>query len=125
MEYNALSTKLDLLTYQTSTNALLLSKDYEKRIKVLKSLGYIDKNNMIGLKGKAACEVSHLEVLITELIFMNKFDGKSCAEVAAMLSVITNQYTYMNSRLKDRSMSFRHEVNSKVFLRLCIITLLK
>lgn len=78
------------------------------RIKVLKSLDYIDKNDMIGLKGKIACEISHLEVLVTELIFENKFDGKSCAELAAMLCALTCQF---GGKDGERELEFKHGIN--------------
>lgn len=36
-----------------------MSHDYTNRLNVLKELDYIDKNNMITLKGKVACEINH------------------------------------------------------------------
>jgi superfamily II RNA helicase len=89
----------------------VLSEEYTNRIRVLKSIDYIDKNGIIGLKGKVACVISHMEVLITELLFENKFDGKSCAELAAMLSPMTCQFTYAGSKDRDRNMEYKHAIN--------------
>ncbi|KAI6220328.1 hypothetical protein M3Y99_01612800 [Aphelenchoides fujianensis] len=115
-----LNDKLQTLKFQTSSNALLLSEEYQNRIYVLRAMDYVDKNNIIGLKGKVACEVSHLEVLITELILENKLDGKSCAELAAMLSPLTCQFTYAGSKDRDLNMEFKHPVND--LLRHDIVT---
>ncbi|KAI6238169.1 hypothetical protein M3Y99_00714900 [Aphelenchoides fujianensis] len=115
-----LNGKLQTLKFQTSSNALLLSEEYQNRIYVLRAMDYVDKNNIIGLKGKVACEISHLEVLITELILENKLDGKSCAELAAMLSPLTCQFTYAGSKDRDLNMEFKHPVND--LLRHDIVT---
>lgn len=55
-------------------------------------MNYIDKSNMVELKGKVACEINHMELLITELILENKFENRSYAEIAALLSPLTCQY---------------------------------
>ncbi|KAI6229092.1 hypothetical protein M3Y99_01149500 [Aphelenchoides fujianensis] len=115
-----LNDKLQTLKFQTSSNALLLSEEYQNRIYVLRAMDYVDKNNIIGLKGKVACEISHLEVLITELILENKLDGKSCAELAAMLSPLTCQFTYAGAKDRDLNMEFKHPVND--LLRHDIVT---
>ncbi|KAI6180853.1 hypothetical protein M3Y98_00765800 [Aphelenchoides besseyi] len=111
MQRADLTDKLQTLTFQTSSNALLLSEEYQNRIYVLRALDYVDKNNIIGLKGKVACEISHLEVLITELILENQMEGKTCAELAAMLSPLTCQFTYAGSRDRDLNMEFKHPIN--------------
>lgn len=36
-----------------------MSQEYADRLKVLQALDYIDKNDMITLKGKVACEINH------------------------------------------------------------------
>lgn len=111
LERSNLTAKLDELKFQTSNNALILSQEYRYRLHLLRTLDYIDKNNMIGLKGKIACEISHLEVLVTELLFENKFDGKTCAELAAMLSPMTCQFTYAGNKDADQLMEFKHPIN--------------
>jgi superfamily II RNA helicase len=47
------------LVYQTSPDSLLMSQEYVGRMHVLRALNYIDKQNMVGLKGKVACEISN------------------------------------------------------------------
>jgi hypothetical protein len=123
-ERSKLTSKLNELKFKTSNNALILSEEYTHRLHLLRTLDYIDKNNMIGLKGKIACEISHLEVLVTELLFENKFDGKSCAELAAMLSPMTCQFTYAGNKEVDQAMDFKHPINLIVsFLGFVIVQL--
>ncbi|KAL3094923.1 hypothetical protein niasHT_024837 [Heterodera trifolii] len=84
------------LAFETSSNNLQFSKEYVDRLKVLQALHYIDRHNMVGLKGKVACEISNQELLITELILDNKFEQRSAAQIAAMLSSITCQFEAKN-----------------------------
>lgn len=55
-------------------------------------MAYVDANNLVVLKGKVACEIHHMELLITELMLENKFNELTCAEIAAMLSCTTCQH---------------------------------
>ena len=112
-----LNDKLAVLAYQTSSGALLLSEEYQNRIYVLRALGYVDRANLIGLKGKIACELSHLEILITELIVDNKFESKTCPELAAMLCPLVCQYAHGGSRDSDFAVQFIHPINQIVCLR--------
>ncbi|CAD5218833.1 unnamed protein product [Bursaphelenchus okinawaensis] len=99
------------LMFRTSADGLQLSDEYKKRISILKQLNYIDKNNVVNLKGKVACEISHMEMLITELILDNHFENKTPSEIAAMFSALTCQFTdqntdaeeakFINPRMKD------------------------
>lgn len=109
-----MTVKLYGLESQTLASASILSNEYRYRLNTLRALGYVDKNNMIDLKGKVACEISHLEVLVTELLFENKFDGKSCAELAAMLSSMTCQFNDSENKDVDQSMEFKHPINVTV-----------
>uniref|UniRef100_A0A183BTF5 Fmp27_GFWDK domain-containing protein n=1 Tax=Globodera pallida TaxID=36090 RepID=A0A183BTF5_GLOPA len=84
------------LAFETSSNSLQFSKEYTDRLKVLQAMQYIDRHNMVGLKGKVACEISNQELLITELILENKFYQRSPAEIAAMLSSMTCQFETKN-----------------------------
>lgn len=86
----------DRLAYQTSSDSLLMSGDYVNRLKVLRALNYIDRENMVLLKGKVACEISNQELLITELILDNKLSEKTPPEIAAMLSTLTCQFDIKN-----------------------------
>ncbi|CAD5224854.1 unnamed protein product [Bursaphelenchus xylophilus] len=97
-------TVLDELTdliYRTSADGLQLSDEYKKRIIILRQLNYIDKNSVVNLKGKVACEISHMEMLITELILDNHFESKTPSEIAAMFSALTCQYTDSNTDAEE------------------------
>jgi antiviral helicase SKI2 len=80
------------LNFQLSTENLIMEDERRRRMDVLRQLGYIDAESVIELKGKVACEVHEQELLITELMLENKLAGRSCAEIAALLSPITCQF---------------------------------
>ena len=62
-------------------------KEFQMRIKILKNLGYIDEENNLTLKGKAAREITCCDCLIvTELLFSNILDKLSIEETTAFLS---------------------------------------
>ncbi|CAD6198058.1 unnamed protein product [Caenorhabditis auriculariae] len=84
--------RIETLKYELSSDALLLSDEYQNRLKVLEALGYVENEKMVSLRGRIACEIHHQELLITELILNNRFVTRSSAEVAAMLSALTCQY---------------------------------
>jgi len=111
LDRDNLNTRLGKLNHLTSENALLLSEDYLRRIQVLKALDYVERSDIVSLKGQVACEISHLEILVTELLFDNKFSDKSCAEIAAMISPMTCQFTFSGSKERDRNMDFAHGIN--------------
>ena len=50
----------------TSMASFSFSGEYAGRLKVLRTLNYIDREDMVLLKGKIACEISNQELLITE-----------------------------------------------------------
>jgi len=111
LDRDNLNIRLGKLNHLTSENALLLSEDYLRRIQVLKALDYVELSDIVSLKGQVACEISHLEILVTELLFDNKFSDKSCAEIAAMISTMTCQFTFSGSKESDRNMEFAHGIN--------------
>ncbi|GMT22251.1 hypothetical protein PFISCL1PPCAC_13548, partial [Pristionchus fissidentatus] len=80
------------LEFQLSADNLSLSQEYRDKLKVLKTLGYVEAGNMVSFKGRVACEIHHQELLITELILENKLHSREPAEIAAMLSATTCQY---------------------------------
>mmetsp|Transcript_9153 Transcript_9153/g.17264 ORF Transcript_9153/g.17264 Transcript_9153/m.17264 type:complete len:1005 (+) Transcript_9153:245-3259(+) len=56
---------------------------------VLRRLGHIDKDNVIQLKGRVACEISTAdELVITELLLGGKFNGLTPPQAAALLSCV-------------------------------------
>jgi antiviral helicase SKI2 len=63
-------------------------------VQVLEELEYINKEGVVQMKGRVACELtssSGHELLITELIFANAFNDLLPAELAAMLSSVVCQ----------------------------------
>lgn len=54
-----LEQRLATIVYQTSSESLLMSKEYLSRLRVLQALGCVDRDNMVCLKGKVACEINH------------------------------------------------------------------
>ncbi|KAF8374705.1 hypothetical protein PRIPAC_81134 [Pristionchus pacificus] len=80
------------LEFELSSDNLTLSQDYRDKLKVLKTLGYVEAGNMVSFKGRVACEIHHQELLITELILESKLHSREPAEIAAMLSATTCQY---------------------------------
>ena len=72
--------------------------DRIKRMKrVLRRLGFTDKNNVVQLKGRVACEVNAgaQELLVVELIFNNVFSDLSVPQIAALL---VSKYTKSEKR---------------------------
>ncbi|CAD7961221.1 unnamed protein product [Amoebophrya sp. A120] len=54
---------------------------------VLRQLDFVDKNNVVQLKGKLACELSSAdEILMTELVFRNHFQQLSPEHIVALIS---------------------------------------
>lgn len=70
-----------------SDENLELLPDYEQRLRVLHSLGFIDDNNNVVLKGRVACEInSGWELIMTELILDNFLGDFEPEEIVALLS---------------------------------------
>ncbi|CAB3410787.1 unnamed protein product [Caenorhabditis bovis] len=80
------------LQYELSSDALLLSEEYQNKLKVLEELEFVQADKMVSLRGRVACEIHHQELLITELILGYKFHTRPPAELAALLSTLTCQY---------------------------------
>lgn len=62
-----LEEKIALLRVAISDQNLELLPDYEARIAVLKELQFIDENSTVLVKGRVACEVLLLALLLTSL----------------------------------------------------------
>uniref|UniRef100_A0A1I8BR64 Helicase SKI2W n=1 Tax=Meloidogyne hapla TaxID=6305 RepID=A0A1I8BR64_MELHA len=89
-----------ILVHQTSSHSM--SEESAGRLKVLRTLNYIDRQNMVLLKGKVACEISNQELLISELILDNKFQDRTPPEIAAMFSAFTCQHSGRNNFNNNR-----------------------
>ncbi|CAJ0587737.1 unnamed protein product, partial [Mesorhabditis spiculigera] len=77
---------VEKIKQQLSPDSLVLSTDYQDRLKMLKMLNYVDTHDMVTYKGAAARELKFQPVLITELILDGKMDGRAPEEIAALLS---------------------------------------
>jgi len=69
-----------------SDGSLKLIPEFQEMLAVLQDLFYIDKANIVQLKGRVACEISNHELILTELVFQNKLTGLQPTEIAALLS---------------------------------------
>ena len=86
------------LRVSTSEQSMALMPEFNKRIAVLKQLGYIDAAEGVLLKGRVACEVTQEDqlvggksLIVTELIFQNVLSDLSEAEVVGLLSALIFQ----------------------------------
>jgi len=87
-----------------SDDSLSLLPEYQQRVKVLRTLGYVDECGVVQLKGRVACELSTAaghELLLTELIFHNAFADLQPAEVASVLSC----FVFQTSRCCEPSLT--------------------
>jgi len=68
---------------------LVMRDDLRSMRKVLKRLEFVDRQNVVQLKGRFACEISSCdEVLMTEIVFQNVFESMSGNHVLALCSCI-------------------------------------
>lgn len=80
------------LKFRLSDFGLALLPEYQQRIEVLKTLGYLDVNCAVTLKGRVACEINTVnELVTTEMIFDNAFRDMSIPEMVAILSTMVFQ----------------------------------
>ncbi|OII76987.1 DEAD DEAH box helicase family protein [Cryptosporidium andersoni] len=82
---------------------ILMQQELSSMRKVLRSLDYIDKNNVVQLKGRVACEISTSdELLITELLFNNTFFQELNIEyIVAILSCLLYDEKCQDMKLDD------------------------
>lgn len=70
---DTLRQRLETLRHLLSNESLQLFPDFLQRKDVLQSLGYVDDNETVCVKGRVACEVNTCEELIaTEMVFEGK-----------------------------------------------------
>ncbi|KAG8232459.1 hypothetical protein J437_LFUL012105, partial [Ladona fulva] len=81
------------LEYMKSHESLSLYPEYCSRVRVLRELQYIDSNNHVEMKGRAACQMSsnNQELILTEIIFRHVFNSMEPTEMAALLSSLIFQ----------------------------------
>ena len=79
--------KLESNKKKISEDNLKYFKEFQVRIQILKNMGYIDEENNLTLKGKAAREITCCDCLIvTELLFSNILNKLPISEITAFLS---------------------------------------
>uniref|UniRef100_A0AC34GPJ4 Helicase SKI2W n=1 Tax=Panagrolaimus sp. ES5 TaxID=591445 RepID=A0AC34GPJ4_9BILA len=101
-ERQLLETEYDHLKYQTSFGALTLTDDYSNCLKVLQHLNFIDKDNLITIKGRVAAQINEDTLLLTEMIFENKLQNRGCSEIAALLCPLTAQHHSAKEKQNER-----------------------
>ncbi|CDS37381.1 DNA RNA helicase C terminal [Echinococcus multilocularis] len=77
------------LNAKLSRNQDTLLDDYEARVRVLEELGFLDKDTRSGCltrKGRVACELQQMEVLLSEILFDGSIIQLSPPDIAALLS---------------------------------------
>ncbi|GAM27183.1 hypothetical protein SAMD00019534_103580 [Acytostelium subglobosum LB1] len=87
-----LKQQLSQHTFSTSDENLRLMPEFQTRLKILQTLGYIDQDNNVLVKGKVSREINTCEeLIIPELIFENAFLNLDPAEIVAVLSTLIFQ----------------------------------
>lgn len=81
-----------VLRHLLSNEALALFPDFLQRKSLLKTLSYIDENDIVKVKGRVACECNSCEELIvTEIVFEGILNDLEPAEIVAALSSLIFQ----------------------------------
>jgi antiviral helicase SKI2 len=84
-----LRSRVETLRHLLSNESLQLFPDFLQRKSVLRTLGYIDGNETVCVKGRVACEVNTCEeVIVTEMVFEGVLDDLEPAEIVAALSAL-------------------------------------
>ena len=87
-----LRTRVKTLQHLLSNESLQLFPDFLQRKSVLRTLGYVDDNETVCVKGRVACEVNTCEELIvTEMVFEGVLNDLEPAEIVAALSSLVYQ----------------------------------
>ena len=80
------------MKFRLSDHGLSLMPEYRARLDVLQTLGFLDANAMVTLKGRVACELNTTpELLTTELLFGNVFGPLSHSQMASLMSALVFQ----------------------------------
>ena len=89
---HTLEERVGSLSHLLSNEALQLFPDFLCRKEVLKTLGYLDENEAVAVKGRVACEVNTCEELIvTEMVFEGILNDLDPTEIVAALSALLYQ----------------------------------
>lgn len=81
--------QVESMRHLLSEDSLILMPEFKQRVQVLKTLGYLNKDNIVQIKGRVAREMNTVdELLATEMIFENVLTPLEPAEIAALLSCL-------------------------------------
>jgi antiviral helicase SKI2 len=84
--------RVEALSHLLSNESLQLFPDFLQRKAVLRTLGYLDENEAVCVKGRVACEVNTCEELIvTEIVFEGILNDLEPTEIVAALSSLIYQ----------------------------------
>jgi len=84
--------RVGTLRHLLSNESLQLFPDFLQRKALLRTLGYVDENDTVCVKGRVACEVNTCEELIvTEMVFEGILNELEPAEIVAALSSLIFQ----------------------------------
>jgi antiviral helicase SKI2 len=87
-----LRSRVKILRHLLSNESLQLFPDFEMRKAMLQSLGYVDENDTVCLKGRVACEVNTCEgLIVTEMVFGGMLNELEPPEIVAALSALLFQ----------------------------------
>lgn len=87
-----LRSRVNILRHILSNESLQLFPDFEMRKAMLQSLGYVDENDTVCLKGRVACEVNTCEgLIVTEMVFEGMLNELEPPEIVAALSALLFQ----------------------------------
>jgi ATP-dependent RNA helicase DOB1 len=79
----------ELRKESSRSQSLVLREELRAMRRVLRRMNFIDANNVLTDKGKLGCEVSSCdEVLLTEMVFNNVFEGLTADETVGLLSCL-------------------------------------
>lgn len=87
-----LRSRVSTLRKLLSNESLQLFPDFLQRKALLQSLGYVDENDTVCLKGRVACEVNTCEgLIVTEMVFGGLLSELEPTEIVAALSALIFQ----------------------------------
>ena len=87
-----LQERVQSLSHLLSNESLQLFPDFLHRKSVLRTLGYLDENETVAVKGRVACEVNTCdELIVTEMVFEGILNDLDPTEIVAALSALIYQ----------------------------------
>ena len=90
--------QIKLLRQRLSNESLSLFPDFQQRLDVLETLGYVNADGAVALKGRVAAQINTAdELLLTEMIFESTFGEMEPEEIVALLSALVFQVPLLRS----------------------------